>query len=172
MRWRKYQSDARATVRSLTSLLPQFPSHHSRTTGTRRRCGECRIHRRQDRRPWPLDDNVAKLLFLGEAHRLKFNHFEDGKKRDDHGVTRGAGFEELNEAYGTGVASENLRAKLSDHLRDRIGLVLQFDAGDFLFAFENLLEDADEVDERDNEFSFRTFVVVEGLVRFGPDVFL
>jgi hypothetical protein len=50
--------------------------------------------------------------------------------------------------------------------------VLQFDAGNFFFAFENLLEDADEVDERDNEFSFRTFVVVEGFVRLGPDVFL
>ena len=119
-----------------------------------------------------LDDNVAKLLFLGEADRLKLDHFEHRKKRDDHGVTRRASFEELNEAYGTSVASKNLRTKLRDHLRDGVGFVLQFDAGNFLFAFENLLEDADEVDERDDQFAFRTFVVVERLVRLGPDVFL
>jgi hypothetical protein len=49
--------------------------------------------------------------------------------------------------------------------------VLEFDASDFFFALEDLLEDVDEIDEGDDEFTFGTFVVVEGLVRLGPDVF-
>ena len=83
----------------------------------------------------------------------------------------GAGFEELDEADGAGVAGEDLAAELRDHLGDGEGVVLQLDADDFFFAFEDLLEDADEIDEGDDEFAFGAFVVVEGFVGAGPDVF-
>ena len=64
-----------------------------------------------------------------------------------------------------------MAAQLRDHLRDRELLVLQFDAGNFLAAFENLLEDFYEIDKGDNEFTFGAFVVIKRFVGLGPDVF-
>ena len=102
---------------------------------------------------------------------LELDHFEHGEEGDDHGVTGGAGFEELDEADGVGVAGEDLAAELGDHLGNGEGFVLQLDAGDFFFALEDLLEDADEIDEGDDQFAFGAFVVVERFVGLGPDVF-
>jgi len=102
---------------------------------------------------------------------LELDHFEDGEEGYDHGVAGGAGFEELDEADGVGVAAEDLGAELGDHLGHSEDVVGQFDADDFFFALEDLLEDADEVDEGDDEFAFGAFVVVESFVGTGPDVF-
>src|SRR5215469_9422900 len=85
-----------------------------------------------------LDEDVGELFFLGEGYRLQFDHFEDGQERYDHGVTRRAGVEEVDEADGAGVAREDLAAELRDHLGDGESVVLQFDAGDFFSAFEDL----------------------------------
>ena len=41
---------------------------------------------------------------------------------------------------------------------------------DFFFALEDLLENADEVDEGDDQFALGAFVVVQGFVGLGPDV--
>ena len=49
--------------------------------------------------------------------------------------------------------------------------MLQLDARDFFFAFEHLLEDANQVDEGDDQFAFGSFVVVERFVRLGPNIF-
>ncbi len=106
------------------------------------------------------------------SNGLELDHFEDGEEGDDHGVAGGAGFEEFDEADGVGVAREDLAAELGDHLRDGEDFVLELDAGDFFFALEDLLEDADEIDEGDDEFAFGAFIVVEGFVGLGPDVFL
>jgi hypothetical protein len=64
-----------------------------------------------------------------------------------------------------------LAAELGDHLGHGEGFVLELDAGNFLFSLEDLLEDANEIDEGDDEFAFGAFVVVERFVRLGPDVF-
>lgn len=94
-----------------------------------------------------LNDNFAELFFLGEGDGLKLNHFEDGQERDDHGVTRGTAFEELDKADRIGVARQNLATKLSDHLGDGERFVLEFDPGYFPFAFQDLLKNTDEIDE-------------------------
>jgi hypothetical protein len=85
-------------------------------------------------------------------------------------VARGAAFEELNEADGIVGAGEDLAAELGNHLCDSEEFVLQLDAGNFFFAFEDLLENADKVDQGDDEFTFRAFIVVEGFIGLGPDV--
>jgi len=118
-----------------------------------------------------LDEDVAELFLLGQCDGLELDHFKDSEKRDDHGVTRGAGFEELNEADGIVGAGEDLAAKLSDHLGDGEDFMLELDAGNFFLALEDLLEDADEVNEGDDEFALGGFVVIEGFVGLGPDVF-
>ena len=38
-------------------------------------------------------------------------------------------------------------------------------------AFEDLLENADQIDQGNDQFAFGAFVVVEGFVGLGPDVF-
>jgi hypothetical protein len=119
-----------------------------------------------------FDEDFAELLFLREADGLKLNHFQNSQEGDDHGVTRRASLKELNEADGTGVAGEDLATELGNHLRDGEDFVLQLDASNFFFAFEDLLEDADKIDERNDKFAFGGFVVVESFVGLGPDVFL
>ena len=118
-----------------------------------------------------FDEDVGELFFLGEGYGLEFDHFEDGEEGDDHGVAGGAGFEEFDEADGAGVAREDLTAELRDHLGYREGIVLELDADYFFFTLEDLLENADEVDEGDDEVAFGAFVVVEGFVGTGPDIF-
>src|SRR6202162_2855962 len=54
--------------------------------------------------------NSAKLLFLHEGDGLELDHFEDREEGDDHGVARGAGFEELDEIERVVFAGEDLRA--------------------------------------------------------------
>lgn len=54
-------------------------------------------------------------------------------------MARGASFKELDEADGIRVASQDLPAKLRNHLRDGEEFVLQFNAGDFFFALQDLL---------------------------------
>ena len=66
---------------------------------------------------------------------------------------------------------EDLAAKLRDHLRNGEGLVLQLDARDFFFAFQDLLKHAHKIDERNDQFAFGAFVVVKRFVGLGPDVF-
>jgi hypothetical protein len=61
-------------------------------------------------------EDVGELIFLGQEYGLKFHHFQDGQEGYDHGVAGGAGFEELDEADGGGVAREDLGAELGDHL--------------------------------------------------------
>src|SRR5215472_17068129 len=119
-----------------------------------------------------LDEDVGELFFLAEGYRLKLDHFKHGKEGDNHGVTRGAGVEEFDEADRAGVAGEDLAAELRDHLGDREDVVLKLDAGHFFFAFEDVLENPNKIDERNDEFSFGALVVVEGLVGLGPDVLL
>jgi len=118
-----------------------------------------------------LDEDVREGLFLGQRYSLEFHHLEDGEEGDDHGVTRRAGVEKFDQADGARVAGEDLAAELRDHLRDGEDVVLKLDADNFFFAFEDLLEDADEIDEGDDEFAFGAFIVVQGFVRVGPDVF-
>jgi len=113
----------------------------------------------------------AKLLFLHEGDGLELDHFEDREEGHDHGVARGAGFEELDEIESVVFAGEDLRAELSDHLRDGEFLVAQLDARDFFAALEDLLEDFYEIDQGDDEVGVGAFVVVEGFVGLGPDVF-
>src|SRR5262249_14218834 len=97
-----------------------------------------------------LENNFAELLFLSKRNRLHFYHFKDGEKRDDHRMSRGASFKEFDQANAVVVAGENLGAKLRHHLRDGEGWVLQVDARDFFSAFQDLLEDFDEIDQRDD----------------------
>jgi hypothetical protein len=61
---------------------------------------------------------------------------------------------------------------LGDHLRDGEFFVAQIDARDFFAALEDLLENFNEIDERDDEVGIGAFVVVKGFVGLGPDVFL
>jgi hypothetical protein len=84
----------------------------------------------------------------------------------------GAGFEKLNEADGTVGAGEDLAAELGNHLRDSEEFVLELDAGNFFFSLEDLLENADKVDEGDDEFTLGAFIVVQGFVGLGPNVLL
>ena len=119
-----------------------------------------------------LDQDFAELFFLDEEDGLELDHFKDREESDDHGVAGGAGFEELNEADGIVGAGEDLAAKLGDHLRDGEEFVLQLDAGNFFFAFEDLLENTDKVDEGDDKFTFGAFIMVQGFVGLGPDVLL
>ena len=86
-------------------------------------------------------------------------------------MARGAGFKELDEAEGVVFAGKNLRSELDDHLRDGKFFVAQIDARDFFAALEDLLENFYEIDERDHQVGIATFVVVEGFVGLGPDVF-
>ncbi len=95
-------------------------------------------------------ENVGELIFLGQQYGLELHHFEDGQEGYDHGVAGGAGFEELDEADGGGVARKDLAAELGDHLGYGEDVVGQFDADYFFFALEDLLEDADQVDEGDD----------------------
>jgi hypothetical protein len=88
-------------------------------------------------------EDVGELFFLDEPDSLELDHFEDGEEGYDHGVAGGAGFEELDEAYGGGIAGEDLRAELGDHLCYGEDVVGKFDADYFFFALEDLLEDPD-----------------------------
>ena len=88
-------------------------------------------------------EDVGELIFLSQEYGLEFDHFQDGQEGYDHGVAGGAGFEELDEADGGGVAGEDLRAELGDHLGYSEDIVGQLDADYFFFALEDLLEDAD-----------------------------
>jgi hypothetical protein len=101
---------------------------------------------------------------------LQLDHFEDGQEGDDHGVARRAGFEEADEINAGIVAGKDLAAQLGDHLSHGELFVLQLDAGDFFATFEDLLKNFDEIDQRDDEFAFGTFVVIKRFVGLGPDV--
>src|SRR5258708_5705158 len=92
-------------------------------------------------------EDIAKLFFLNDRHSLQLDHFEDREKGHDHGVARGARFEKLHEVYAGVVARQDLSAQLRHHLRHCELFVLQFDAGNFFAAFEDLLKNFDEIDE-------------------------
>jgi hypothetical protein len=87
-------------------------------------------------------------------------------------MSRGARFKKFDQANGVLVAGENLGAKLGHHLGDGEGFVLQVDADDLFAALQDLLEDFDEVNERDDEVAFGAFVVIKRFVGPGPNVFL
>jgi hypothetical protein len=117
------------------------------------------------------EKDSAKLLFLHEGDGLELNHFEYRQEGHDHGVARGAGFEKLDEIQGVVFAGQDLGAQLGDHLRDGEFFVAQIDARDFFAALEDLLENFYEVDQRDDQLGVGAFVVVEGFVGLGPNVF-
>jgi len=56
-------------------------------------------------------------------------------------------------------------------LRDGEFFMTQLDAGDFFAALEDLLENFYEIDKGDDQVSVGAFVVVEGFVGLGPNVF-
>src|SRR5208282_293453 len=85
-----------------------------------------------------FDQDVGELFFLVEGDGLELDHFQEGQEGDDHGVAGGAGFEEFDEADGGGFAREDAAAELGDHLGYGEFFVLEIDAGDFFFAFEDL----------------------------------
>src|SRR5580704_12188817 len=101
-----------------------------------------------------LENNLAELLFLSKSNRLHFYHFQDGEKGDDHRMSRGASLKKFDQADGIVVAGENLGTQLRHHLGDGEDLMLEVDANRLFTAFEDLLEDFDEVDEGDDEFAF------------------
>src|SRR5262249_31623618 len=113
-------------------------------------------------------EDFAELFFLDDGDSLELDHFENCEDGDDHGVTRTARFDKADESDAGIVAGENLAAQLNDHLGDGERFVAQFDARDFFTAFENLLENLDEIDQRNNQFAFRALVVVKGFIRIGP----
>src|SRR5579885_2768662 len=96
-------------------------------------------------------DDFSKLFFLEKHDGLQFHHFEHGKKGDDHGVTRRASLEKLDEADAARVARQNPRAELRDHLGHGELLVLKLDSRHFLAALDHLLEYLDQVHQRNDQ---------------------
>ncbi len=115
--------------------------------------------------------NVFENRFLHEENGLQANQFENGQEGDDHRLSRGTGLEELNEAEAVG-GGHQLFAQQIHHLRHADRLVAKLDARDFLAPLEDLLENAHQIHERDDQLGFRAFALVEAEVGLRPYVLL
>ena len=85
-------------------------------------------------------------------------------------MPRRAGLEKRNQVHAVFRARNDLRAQLHDHLSHGELLMLQLDSNGFLAPFQHLLENFYQVHERNDEFAFCAFIVVERFIGLRPDV--